>query len=35
MYYKPVAKRNPVRQRIAVSLSKSRRNPFNDRNLDA
>jgi len=28
---------NPVRQRIAVSLSRSqaRRNPFNDRNLDA
>ncbi len=30
-------KKNPVRQRIAVSLSRSqtRRNPFNDRNLDA
>jgi hypothetical protein len=31
----PVHRKNPVRQRIAVSLSKSRRNPFNDRNLDA
>ena len=33
----PVHRNNPVRQRIAVSLSKSqsRRNPFNDRNLDA
>lgn len=32
-----VYRNNPVRQRIAVSLSKSqaRRNPFNDRNLDA
>ena len=36
-YYEPVAKKNPVRQRIAVSLrnSRTRRNPFNDRNLDA
>ena len=33
--YNPVHRKNPVRQRIAVSLSKSRRNPFNDRNLDA
>ena len=32
---KDVIKKNPVRQRLAVSLSKSRRNPFNDRNLDA
>jgi len=33
----PVRRKNPVRQRIAVSLSRSqaRRNPFNDRNLDA
>lgn len=33
----PVHRKNPVRQRIAVSLSRSqvRRNPFNDRNLDA
>ena len=33
----PVHRNNPVRQRIAVSLSRSqvRRNPFNDRNLDA
>ena len=30
-----IIRKNPVRQRIAVSLSKSRRNPFNDRNLDA
>lgn len=32
-----VYRNNPVRQRIAVSLSRSqvRRNPFNDRNLDA
>ena len=32
-----VYRTNPVRQRIAVSLSRSqaRRNPFNDRNLDA
>jgi len=30
MYYKPVAKKNPVRQRIAVSLSRSqaRKNPL-------
>ena len=35
--YNPVHRKNPVRQRIAVSLSRSqvRRNPFNDRNLDA
>ena len=33
----PVHRKNPVRQRIAVSLrnSRTRRNPFNDRNLDA
>jgi hypothetical protein len=33
----PAHRNNPVRQRIAVSLSRSqaRRNPFNDRNLDA
>jgi hypothetical protein len=33
----PVHRKNPVRQRIAVSLSRSqaRKNPFNDRNLDA
>lgn len=32
-----IIRNNPVRQRIAVSLSRSqaRRNPFNDRNLDA
>jgi len=32
-----IIRKNPVRQRIAVSLSRSqaRRNPFNDRNLDA
>ena len=30
-----IIRKNPVRQRIAVSLSKSRRNPFNDRNIDA
>ena len=35
--YNPAHRNNPVRQRIAVSLSRSqvRRNPFNDRNLDA
>ena len=30
----PVHRRNPVRQRIAVSLNKARRNPFPDRNAD-
>ena len=35
--YNPVHRKNPVRQRIAVSLrnSRTRKNPFNDRNLDA
>ena len=30
----PAHRRNPVRQRIAVSLNKARRNPFPDRNAD-
>ncbi len=32
--YNPVHRKNPVRQRIAVSLNKARRNPFPDRNAD-